>query len=348
MKIFADEKIRRLVQKIIAFFIIYLTLVAIIIEVDVRAKLVCIIMLTLIEGCAIVGAIYSYFKQREQVMEDAISKIREYTSGQGKGEIKRIDCDDEGSTNLLFQEINNLVSILNAHIEKEQSSKEFMQNSISDISHQLKTPIAALNIYNGIIQQDGGNFETVEEFSRLLEKELDRIETLVQNLLKITKLDAGTLTMDKHQENLGEIFDYIYKHFEARAREEGKHLEFLGDEDASLYCDRTWIVEAFSNIVKNALDHTKEGDDIRVSWAKLGNLMKVEIEDTGAGIHQEDINFIFKRFYRSRFSKDTQGIGLGLPLAKSIIEMNGGMIEVDSKLGSGTVFTITFLIPTNL
>ena len=100
----------------------------------------------------------------------------------------------------MFHEVNSLVAILNAHAEKEKSAKKFLKNTISDILHQLKTPLAALNIYIGLIQGEAEEQGAVEEFSRLSEQELDRIEGLVQNLLKITKLDAGTIVLDKSLE----------------------------------------------------------------------------------------------------------------------------------------------------
>lgn len=108
------------------------------------------------------------------------------------------------------------------------------------------------------------------------------------------------------------------------------------------------MIEALGNIVKNALDHTKRGDWVSVTWKLFGSFLQIIIKDNGSGIHPEDLYHIFKRFYRSRFSKDTRGLGLGLPLAKSMIEAHNGTIEVDSELGFGTTFTITLLIPTKL
>ena len=113
-----------------------------------------------------------------------------------------------------------------------------------------------------------------------------------------------------------------------------------------LSCDRLWLTEAVDNIVKNALDHTKEGGLVQISWKESASAVRLTVKDNGSGIHPEDLYHIFKRFYRSRFSKDTQGIGLGLPLAKSIIEAHNGTIEVDSMEGRGTTFIITF--PTKL
>ncbi len=102
-------------------------------------------------------------------------------------------------------------------------------------------------------------------------------------------------------------------------------------------------MEAVGNIVKNALDHTEQGDSVWIEWGKSASIIQITIKDNGKGIHPEDLHYIFKRFYRSRYSKDTQGIGLGLPLAKSVVEAHGGTINVDSRLDVGTTFVISFL-----
>ena len=116
-----------------------------------------------------------------------------------------------------------------------------------------------------------------------------------------------------------------------------------GDNEITLFCDREWMIEAVSNLVKNAFDHTEAGKRICVEWKQMSDMLQIVVEDNGCGIHSEDIYHIFKRFYRSRFSKDTQGIGLGLPLAKTIVELHGGNIKVDSVLGKGSTFFINIL-----
>ena len=255
-----------------------------------------------------------------------------------------IECNEEGAMYHLFHEVNSLVTIADAHADSERQAKEFLRDTISDISHQLKTPIAALNIYNGILQQEAADTATVQEFTALSEQELDRIESLVQSLLKMARLDAGAITLEQSPENLSELLEHIRGQYSFRAEQEGKEIDLEGDEQAILLCDRTWLTEAIGNLVKNALDHTEQGDRILVRWQQSPCLTQITVEDTGSGIHPEDLYHIFKRFYRSRFSKDTQGIGLGLPLAKSIIEAHRGSIEVHSELGHGTTFIINFPI----
>lgn len=326
---------------IIAFILISVVLIALPID---HAEIY-IMVSALIMGMLILIAGYWYFRNQSKLMEHAITQMKEYTSG---NENSRIECNDEGELYLLFHEINSLVSILNAHTEKEMKSKLFLRDTLSDISHQLKTPLAALNVYHGIIQEEAKDLSTIKDFTALSEQELDRIETLVQNLLKITKLDAGTVLMEKNNENVSDMISDVERRFHYRIEQEEKRLILAGDDTVTLLCDRNWFMEAISNIVKNAIDHTEKGNTVSIEWKQFASIVQIIIKDNGCGIHPEDLYFIFKRFYRSRFSKDTQGVGLGLSLAKSIIEAHGGTIRVDSELNVGTTFVMDFLIPTKL
>ncbi len=302
-------------------------------------------ILSLFMGCGILLLCLCYFHKQHKIMETAVAEIDDYLIGDTDA---RIECDDEGEMYKLFHSVNTLVSVLNAHIENEFRTKEFLKDTISDISHQLKTPLAALNIYNGILQSETENLPNLKEFTILSEQELDRIEALVQNLLKITRLDAGTIILKKNFENVSDMMHDIEQHFVYRAKQEQKELIFSGDDDITLFCDREWMIEAVSNLVKNAFDHTDAGKHICIEWQQMSDMLQIVVEDNGCGIHSEDVYHIFKRFYRSRFSKDTQGIGLGLPLSKTIVELHGGNIKVDSVLGRGSSFIINILETTKL
>jgi len=293
----------------------------------------------------IIFIICKYLQENDRMMEQATAVINQFEAGTKD---IRIPSDEEGEIYRLFHEVNKLMEISNAQIEIETQSKTFLKNTISDISHQLKTPLAALQIYNGILQDEAIDDETLRKFTNLSEQELDRISTLVGNLLKIAKLDAKTTPLNKEKENLSEIMCDIQARFLYRAENEQKKMEFIADDDLTLMCDRSWITEAIANIVKNALDHTKAGDFITTEWKQLNGIIQITITDSGSGIHPDDLYHIFKRFYRSRHSNDVQGIGLGLPLSKAIIEAHGGTVEVKSSFGKGTKFTINLLNPTEL
>ena len=345
MKIFANKEIKKLFLAVSVIWVAFLLLTQGFLWLCYQRFSLFLLLVFVLSGGAILAVGCSYFKKQNQVMEQAVSQINAYLDGDHNA---RIECDDEGELYRLFHSINSLAAVLNAHAANEAREKEFLKNTISDISHQLKTPLAALNIYNGLLQDEAEELPNIKEFATLSEQELDRIETLVQSLLKITKLDAGSIVIEKSMESVADMMQDVELHFAYRARQEQKEILLSGSEDISLLCDRDWLIEAIDNIVKNALDHTANGDTVRIEWKALSNAVQISIKDNGYGIHPEDLHHIFKRFYRSRFSKDTQGIGLGLPLAKAIIEAHGGLIEVESELGIGTSFIMNFPIPTKL
>ena len=343
MRILVNRKIKRLFLCVLLAVTVFIAVSAFFLLLKTEYAIFCVTAAAVLLACALFALMYRYFRDQSRIMNDAIDQIREYIDGNRNA---RIECDDEGDLYRLFHEVNTLVTILNAHAENEERAKTFMKDTISDISHQLKTPLAALNIYNGLLQEEVDGHPELREFTSLSEQELDRIETLVQNLLKITRLDAGTIVFEKSPENVSDMMSYIERHFACRAEQEGKSLILSGDEEVELFCDRSWLTEAISNIVKNALDHTAAGAEIRITWRAFASVVQIIVSDDGSGIHPEDLPYIFKRFYRSRFSKDKQGIGLGLPLAKAVIEEHNGTVEVNSTLGVGTTFTVNFLIPT--
>ena len=345
MKIFTNKEIKKLFLAVSVIWAASLLLTQGFLWLCYQRFSLFLLLVFVLAGGAILAVGNAYFKKQNQVMEQAVSQLHAYLDGDHNA---RIECDEEGELYRLFHTVNSMAAVLNAHADNELREKEFLKNTISDISHQLKTPLAALNIYNGLLQDEDIEVSSVKEFAGLSEQELDRIETLVQSLLKITRLDAGAIVLEKNAENVADMMRDIELHFAYRARQEKKEIILSGSDHLSLFCDRDWLNEAIDNIVKNAFDHTESGATIHVAWKELPSGVQIVITDNGCGIHPEDIHHIFKRFYRSRFSKDKQGIGLGLPLAKAIVEVHNGTIEVDSELGIGTTFTMNFLIPTKL
>lgn len=345
MRILANRKTKHLFWQIALLIAGFSSISIVSVSLQWEYSVWCVLVSAILMGVFIVAALYLYFRKQDQIIENAVTQIREYLSG---NQDARIDCDEEGELYRLFHEVNSLAAILNAHAENEGRAKYFLKDTISNISHQLKTPLAARNIYNGLLQEESKDFPEIKEFTDLSEQELDRMEALVQNLLKMAKLDSGTIVLEKTMENLSEMMDCVQRNFTYQAQQEEKKLIFCGDDTVTLLCDRIWLMEAVSNLVKNAFAHTKAGDTISIQWKQFASIVQLVVQDNGSGIHPEDLPHVFKRFYRSRFSKDTQGVGLGLPLTKAIVEAHSGTIEIDSDLGRGTTFTINFLIPTKL
>ena len=284
-------------------------------------------------------SLFLYLRRQHKAFSNAENTIRQFLDG---NTTSRIECSQAGDWYSLFHAINEMATILSAHAENQRQTKEFLQDIISDVSHQIKTPLSALKMYHEIIESHKDDASTVSSFTEKSQREIKRMEDVIYTLLKLARLDAGIIQMEKAPENLSVLMQDVLERFETWAEGEHKTITLSGKEDVVLSCDALWVSEAIGNIVKNALEHTENGGHIEVKWSQSPLMTQIEISDDGKGIHPEDLYNIFKRFYRSRFSSDVHGIGLGLPLAKSIVEAHGGTISVTSSLGAGTTFTLNF------
>lgn len=286
------------------------------------------------------GGTFLFVWHRKRLYLQAEKVLTDYLDGDYSG---RLPKNGEGAIYRIFALADQLATMLQSQKEAEHRTKEFLRDTISDISHQLKTPLAALSMYQEIMEEEPDNTETVKEFSAKMGISLNRMEQLIQSMLKITRLDAGNIVFEKSCCKVTELLSRSVSELMTRAREEGKRIWMDGDPDQQLVCDPAWTGEAVGNIVKNALDHTETGGTIHITWERTPAMLRITIADDGSGIAPEDIHHIFKRFYRSRRSSDTQGIGLGLSLAKAIIEGQKGVLSVRSTSGEGSAFTISFL-----
>lgn len=281
-----------------------------------------------------------FLHRREQLYKNSESIIKDYIDGNYTVHLSQAR---EGAVYQMLSSVEQLATILRSKNDADLKTKEFLKNTISDISHQLKTPLSALMMYQEIIETEPDNSDTVKEFSVKIGMALKRIEQLIQSMLKITRLDAGSIVFEKDHYSISNIISNAISELTTRADNEKKEIVIDGDLEQMLFCDMEWTSEAIGNIVKNALDHTNGGGKIYISWERTPAMIRILITDNGHGIALEDIHHIFKRFYRSKNTLETQGIGLGLPLAKAIIEGQGGIISVWSERLHGTTFTLSFL-----
>lgn len=283
---------------------------------------------------------FVFFWKRKRFYQQADKVLTNYINGDYSCHLPQ---NYEGAIFQIFSSIEQLATMLQSKNETEHKAKEFLKDTISDISHQLKTPLAALTMYQEIIESEPENAETVKQFAAKMGISLKRMEQLILSMLKITRLDTGNIVFEKKSCRVSELITHSVNELTTRAKNENKQIQIDGDGEQQLICDMEWTGEAIGNIVKNALDHTQAGGIVRITWDRAPAMFQIFISDNGSGIAPEDIHHIFKRFYRSKQSLDTQGIGLGLPLAKSIIEGQDGVISVQSEIGNGTMFTLSFL-----
>lgn len=287
----------------------------------------------------LLGMSLLFLHKRDKLYRHAFSIIDNYIDGDYT---RRLPQTDEGTIYQVFSSVDRLATMLQAQNETEYRSKIFLRNTISDISHQLRTPLAALSMYQEIMENEPDHPDVIQKFTAKTELALNRMEQLIESMLKITRLDAGNIVFEKRLCNLSELVSHAVDELTTRTASEGKTIIPEGSPAETLVCDPSWTIEAIGNIVKNALDHTDTNGTIHISWDTSPVATRIMISDDGNGIAPEDIHHIFKRFYRSRRSSDTQGIGLGLSLAKSIVDGQGGTISVHSTPHVGTTFTILF------
>lgn len=283
-----------------------------------------------------------FMRQRDQLYRKAAQQVDRFAEGDYSRPLAAIG---EGSLHGLLARIDGLVKTLSSQRETELQTKRFLKETISDISHQLKTPLSALTMYNEIISREPENCELVKEFSNKTADSLERMEQLIQMLLKITRLDAGAVLFERQDYPVMDVVERSLQELKERAWREKKEIRLRGGENIWISCDLSWTAEAIGNLIKNALDHTG-GDSARESiitvlWEEKAGMVHLTVEDNGCGIEEEDFYHIFKRFYRSRNrDKKAAGVGLGLPLAKSIIEGQGGILSAQSQPVCGAAFTI--------
>ncbi|MDE5699636.1 MAG: HAMP domain-containing histidine kinase [Lachnospiraceae bacterium] len=285
----------------------------------------------------LLGGSLLFFHHRENVYRRASTIIEHYINGL---HTERLPQTSEGALYQLFSSVDRLATMLQAQNETEQKAKIFLRNTISDISHQLKTPLAALSMYQEIMENEYDTPAVIQKFAAKTGLALKRMEQLIQSMLKITRLDTGNVVFEKKICSLSELISDAVSELTTRAVAENKTIMLDGSDTDLLSCDAAWTSEAISSIVKNALDHMHANGTVRITWEISPFTGIIRISDNGSGIAPEDIHHIFKRFYRSSQSSDTPGIGLGLPLAKSIIEGQGGTISLQSTLHVGTTFTL--------
>lgn len=302
----------------------------------------------LVFSALLLGGLYGHELRRDRRIVQASRDIQQFLQAGDQGARLALHDAAEGSQAQFFSAVNGMAASLTAHLQKEQHDREFLKETISDISHQLKTPLSALRMYIEIIRDENAASPVIDSFTQKSQRELGRMEALIQNLLKLARLDAGTILLEKRRLPLNEFLANTLERFAVRAEVEGKELHLVCPGGLALDGDEQWLAEAAGNLIKNALDHTPAGGIIQVLCEETPLVVSIAVKDNGAGIHPDDLPYIFKRFYRSRFSQDHQGVGIGLTLARSIVEKHGGSMTVESEPGQGAAFQMIFPKLTNL
>jgi signal transduction histidine kinase len=247
---------------------------------------------------------------------------------------------NEGELGLLATGAQELTIRLRETIEQLHLDKAFLKDTVADISHQLKTPLASLMIYIDLLQEGKVDNNHATEFLKTCRRELDRMEWLTLTLLKLARLEADALEMSMKDSPLLDTAQQALNAIRRLAQE--KQIDLVLEEPTtpiSLSHDSHWLAEAISNLVKNAIDHSPPGSAVTISWERTPVFTRLRVKDQGRGIEEKHLPHIFKKFYRA--SNEGSGVGLGLPLAKLIIERHGGILSAVANRKGGTSFLLT-------
>lgn len=267
-----------------------------------------------------------------------INKLTNYLKNINHGDYS-LDISIDKDYELLSDELYKTIVSLRELKENAVKDRINLKDNLSDISHQLKTPITSINIMAELMENTNTK-EDSEEYILRLKKQLERLETLTNTLLTISKLDAGTIELKKEEVDIENIINLAIEPILFLVDKKNISINIKGD-NATITGDLYWLSEAFLNIIKNSTEHLPENGTIHIYINSNPIFTEILIEDNGYGFCKEDIPFLFKRFFKGKNSKK-ESIGIGLSMAKSIIEKHNGEIQAENKIGGGARFRIKF------
>ena len=253
-----------------------------------------------------------------------------------------IDENSEDELSILKNELYKITIMLKEDAENSKKDKLKLKDSLSDISHQLKTPLTSINIMlDNILDNPDMDSNTKEKFIQNIKREITNISSLVGEILKLSKFDASVIKFEEEQVSINDIVKSAISNVEMMAELKNINIEVTNQDNIKLVCDAKWQTEAITNILKNCIEHSKENSTIIIDINSNKIYKQIIIRDNGEGIDEKDLPHIFERFYKGKnSSKDS--VGIGLALAKTIIEKDNGSIKVDSKKGKQTTFVIKY------
>ena len=293
----------------------------------------------LIMGLIVAFIIIRRKEKHDAEIDELIIQLNKINNGDYE---LKIEENTEGELSKLRNELYKTTILLKEAAINSEKEKNNLSNSIADISHQLKTPITSIRIMLDNIEENPNmDDSTREEFIEEISKQVNWISSLVISLLKLAKFDAGAIVMRDEKINLNKLIDNVLDNIAILIDVKNINVKKKIDSDIYINADYNWQLEALTNIIKNAIEHSKQGSTIYINVENNLVFTRLRIKDDGEGINKKDIKHIFERFYKGEGSAESS-IGIGLSLAKTIIEKENGTIKVQSEKGRGTEFIIEY------
>jgi len=294
--------------------------------------------LVFILSMLLIGTSLFFTRWRYREIEKLSVYLRKISNGDDSLDVRD---NQEGELSILKNDIYKVTLMLSEHRALLQRDKIQLTDAISDISHQLKTPLTSMTVMADLLSAPDLPPAKRAEFTHHIRVQLERIDWLVSSLLKLSKMDAKTIPFKKDQIRMKNLIQKALEPVMIPMDIKGQTVFIAGDDDVSFVGDINWTAEAVINILKNGVEHTPEGGAISIAYSENALFTEIVIADNGKGIPKEDLPYIFKRFYKGKNASEGS-IGIGLAMAHSIIASQNGVIDVTSDGEKGTQFRIKF------
>lgn len=249
----------------------------------------------------------------------------------------------EGRLSALAGKAKRVQEMLELEISHAEKEKEQVKSLISNMSHQLKTPLANLMMYEEILDTGDVSAEEQKRFLKKMRGQSEKIDWILRSLFKMMKLEQNVISFEAEEcsvrETLLDALNTVYE----KAEKKGIEIRMEPFVDQKLWHNRRWTAEVFANILENAVKYTEHGGEIVIGCKEFEMYTQVWVRDNGRGIRKEELTEIFKRFYRGKDVEHIEGSGIGLYLSKMILEKEKGYLNVESEYGKGSCFSVFLL-----
>lgn len=302
-------------------------------------------IVTIIFALAIISGIFIYDKLFKSYMTSILEELSDMIStiADMRNELVFSTTDDTILSKLQSQTLK-LTNILVAQNKKMEEDKNEIKTLISDIAHQLKTPLSTIKMYSELLQDDTLTVQERTEFNDIVLLSLNKLSFLVESMIKMSRLESGIIRLKPQLVLLNETILSAIGEVQRKARNKDINIKFNEIDKVKILHDKNWTSEAIFNILENAVKYTDESGEIEITLQKYEMFCRVDIKDNGMGISEDELTKIFIRFYRGVNTNDIEGIGIGLYLTREILTRQGGYIKVNSILNEGSTFSLFFKI----
>ena len=282
---------------------------------------------------AVMGILwYGYFRRKEKAL---LRRLQVMIDSAVNGKLERSEIS-EAQLSAIENSLKRYLDDSQLGNQGHQQQKDMMESLISDIAHQTLTPISNIKIYTELLaeQNEEGQVEI-----QTIQEQTDKLDFLIHSLVKLSRLESGIVVADIRETELSRLLDAADREYRGRAEAKQITFEVPGSELKAKF-DVKWTGEALGNIIDNAIKYTMPGGTVKITVEKYSFFIKLSVADSGIGIGAEELNKVFSRFFRSQSVSEQPGVGIGLFLAREIIQKQKGYIKVSSEMGQGSVFSI--------